>query len=200
MAAAVDQVNIRRRLGRFLAIMVVITGTGTIGYVVIEGWAVVDALYMTVITLSTVGFGEVAPLSLEGRALTIALIAAGVSSAGYRVGAIGEYVVSEQVRSMLRRQRMTKRIERMREHYIICGYGRVGRRVLQDLRERGQQAVLIDVDERLAEEMDEHDIGIVGDASEDASLREAGIDRASGLVAATGDDATNIFNTLTARA
>lgn len=200
MPPALDQANIRKRLMRFIGVMVAITTGGTIGYMVLEGWPFIDSLYMTVITLSTVGFREVAPLSVGGRLFTIALIVAGVSNAGYLVSAIGEYVVSGELRGVLRSQRMLKKIERLEGHYIVCGFGRVGRQVVEDLDERGQRWVIVESDEEVVDRLPEETLYVSGDASEDAVLRQAGIERASGLVAATGDDATNVFITLTARA
>ncbi len=192
--------DVRSRLLRFVLVLFTITAVGVGGYVVLEGWSVIDSLYMVVITLSTVGFGEVKPMSEAGRLFTIGLIVAGVSNAAYLVSAVGEYIVSGALAGSLRRQRMQKHIDGMSGHYIVCGYGRVGRQVVEDLSRRGNEFVVIENDESVLDGIDNDRPYIQGDAADNEALREAGIDRARGLVATTGDDANNVFITLTARA
>ncbi len=191
---------VRGRLLRFFAALIAITLFGTVGYMVIEGWGVIDSLYMVVITLSTVGFGEVRHLSEPGRLFTIALIIAGVGNAAYLVSAAGEYIVSGAFRGSLLRQRMQRTIDRLSGHYIVCGYGRVGRQVGDDLRRRDKPYVVLETDERALDGIPQDVPFIVGDGADNEILAGAGIERARGLVATTGDDATNVFITLTARA
>jgi hypothetical protein len=123
---ATDQA-FRRRIARVVVVLLAALVIGTAGYMLLEGWRLLDALYMTVITLSTVGFTEVHPLTDAGHVFTIALIVSGVSAAAYAVGAIGESVIGGRLSDALRRQRMQREIDRLASHYIVCGYGRVGR-------------------------------------------------------------------------
>ena len=190
----------RRRITRVIAALAGALEVGTFGYMLIEHWRPLDALYMTVITLSTVGFTEVHPLSDAGHLFTIALIAVGVSTAAYAVGAIGEYVVGGRLSGTLRRQRMQHDIDRLTGHYIVCGYGRVGRQVLEELAARDLVAVVIEPSDAVLADQDAGPARIRGDATDDGALRSAGIDRAAGLVAVAGDDATNIVIVLSARA
>lgn len=191
--------GIREPSVRFFGALFVTTGVGTGGYMLLEGWSFTDALYMTVITLSTVGFREVQPVSFAGRIFTIGLIVAGVGTAIYVATSVGEYIISGHLRGVLRSQRMENRIKRLEDHYIVCGYGRVGQQVAEDLEERTKRCVVVDSDPELDEQLPRGRFYVIGDASDDATLRRAGIERAGGLVAATGDDAQNVFITLTAR-
>ncbi|MGD2135881.1 MAG: potassium channel protein [Gemmatimonadales bacterium] len=190
--------RIRRQLIRFGLSLAAIGVMGVTGYMVLEGWSVVEALYMTVITLSTVGFSEVRPLSEAGRFFTTALIVAGVGAVTYLFAAISQYIISGELTGSLRKSRMQNRIDALTGHYIICGYGRVGQQARLDLERKGKQCVVI---EELESELPQEGtvLSVVGDAADDDVLARAGIDRAAGLVAATGEDATNLFVTLTAR-
>ncbi len=188
--------GIRVRLLRFGLILVGITLSGTIGFMLLEGWQVIDALYMTVITLSTVGFSEVRPLSAEGRLFTTALIVSGVASVGYLFSAISQNIVSGELHGTLRRRRMQKSVDHLEDHFLVCGYGRVGREVAKDLRQRDRSCVVVEVELEVLESSDL--LYIIGDAADDTILKEAGIERAAGLVAATGSDATNLFITVSA--
>jgi voltage-gated potassium channel len=162
----------------------------------LEGWQVVDALYMTVITLSTVGFSEVRPLSSEGRLFTTALIVSGVASVGYLFSAISHNIVNGELHGTLRRRRMQKSVDHLKGHYIVCGFGRVGREVVENLRQKDKSCVVVESDSVVLDNSDV--LHINGDAADDDILREAGIGRAAGLVAVTGSDATNLFITISA--
>jgi voltage-gated potassium channel len=189
----------RRKLLRFAAGYLSIIALGTVGYMVIEGWHAVEALYMTVITLSTVGFSEVRPLSSAGRVFTTALIVAGVGAVTYLFAAISQYIVSGELSGSIRKARMQQRIDALTGHYIIVGYGRVGRQVLADLRAAGSRCVVLEQDAAALEEIPDTLPRVAGDGADDGVLERAGIGRAAGLVASTGDDATNLFVTLSAR-
>lgn len=191
--------EVQRRLVRFVLVLLAIAAAGTLGYVLIEGWPPFDALYMTVITLATIGFEEVHPLSTAGRAFTIALIVAGVSAVGYFVNAVGQLALSGELAARLRRRRMAERLEALSGHYVVCGYGRVGQEVVEDLQRRGRRCVVVD-SARPSSSAGPDVPFVVGDAANDDVLRRAGIDRARGLVAVTGDDPTNLFVTLSAHA
>ncbi len=178
----------------------IIVLAGTIGYMVIEGWAAFDALYMTVITLTTVGFLEVHPLSTSGRVLTMVLVVTGVATFLYLATAFAEYAIGGALTGKLRSRRMERRIGKLTGHYIVCGYGRVGEQVVRDLVQQGQAVVVIETSEGAVARLEDRHPHLLGDATDEAVLAAAGIARAKGLVAATGDDAANIVMTLTARA
>ncbi len=173
---------------------------GVVGYYIIEGWSLLDSLYMVVITQTTVGFGEVRPLSDAGRVYTILLLLVGVVIVAYEVSAVGEYILTSNAGQRLRKRRVKRMIERMREHVVICGYGRVGQNAVSALLDSGQSVVVIERDERLAEQLIQEDISaIIGDATLDDTLRQAGIDSAKGMIVSAGDDSVNLFIVLSAR-
>jgi voltage-gated potassium channel len=190
-------------LQRFRTIAAALLSTvavGTIGYHVIEGFGWLDALYMTVITLTTVGFGEVQPLSQAGRAFTVGLIAVGVGGVAVTFGAIGDYIVSGELRGDLERRRMQHRIDALRGHFIICGFGRVGNEVARQFSRQGVPFVVIDDGAEPAKLCAECGHPVVqGDATKDEVLRAANIDHARGLVATLDSDAENTYVALSAR-
>ena len=174
---------------------------GTIGYMLIEGWEPLDGLYMTVTTLATVGYGEIHPLSTRGRVFTIGLIIVGVGGVLYLLTAIMQFVFEGHLGRNLERRRMERKIDQLRDHFILCGFGRVGRQVARDFRESNVLFVIIDVNpQSLEAATDEGYLCVRGDAADDETLRRAGVDRARGLVTCVNSDADNIFVTLSARA
>ena len=187
-----------RPIRRFLVVLIGIGLAGTIGFMTLEGWNVLDALYMTVITLSTVGFGEIHPISAAGKIFIIVLITAGVGAVAYLFSTLSQYVVSGALTGSFRSRRMQRIIDALSGHFIVCGYGRVGQHVVSDLEDRGRRCVVIESDSTTAERLADR-LVVIGDAADDDALRRAGINRARGLVAATGDDADNLFITLSAR-
>lgn len=187
----------RRVLVAFAAI-VTLTALGTLGYVVIESMTPGDALYMTVITLSTVGYHEVKPLSDAGRGFTMALIALGVGTVFYTAGALAGFVIEGRLRDVLGRRSMQRSIDSLHDHVILCGFGRLGRAVLQKL--GTLPVVVIDPDASLQRECEEAGhLFLLGSALEEGSLRAAGIERARALIAATPSDPDNVFISLSAR-
>ncbi|MBW1776573.1 MAG: potassium channel protein [Deltaproteobacteria bacterium] len=173
---------------------------GTWGYMIIEGWNFIDALFMTVTTLSTVGYSEVQKLTDAGRLFSMALILVGVGYFFYVAGAVVQFTLEGQIRNILGRRRLEKRIERLKKHYIICGYGRIGRILCRNVRQKLMDVVVIEKDKELVPLMEEDAVlYITGDASEEANLLKAGIKTAKGLVAALSSDADNVFLVLTAR-
>ena len=174
---------------------------GTAGYVLFEQWSAGDAVYMTVITLTTVGFREVRELDGAGRVWTMLLSVAGVAIIFGSVGIVAESVLGEVASGRRERRRMEERIAALRGHYVICGYGRVGATVARELVHGGRKVVVIDVmAESLAEAVrDGHDV-VEGDATSDMTLRRAGIERAGGLITTIDSDANNVYVTLSARA
>jgi voltage-gated potassium channel len=173
---------------------------GTSGYVVIEGWSWLDALYMTMITLSTVGYGEVHDVSRVGRIFTIFLVFFGVGFTLFLAGAVMQFVVDGRLRVFLGRRRLDQQIGRLRDHYIICGYGRIGRVLCKKLRRKPIKLVIIEMNPDLIPVMEEDGIlYITGNAADEAVLRKAGIEHAKMLVSILATDTDNVFLVLTAR-
>lgn len=180
--------------------MIAITGVGCVGYMFLEGWGFVDALYMTVITFSTVGFGEVHPVSGAGRVFTIFLILSGGGFAVYVGGVVIQFVVEGKLRDLVGRRRLDNKIKQVNDHYIVCGYGRIGRVLCNQLRAKPIDLVVIEKDPALVPVMEEDQVLYLnGDASDENLLRQAGIDRSKTLVAALATDTDNVFLVLTAR-
>ena len=189
----------RRLIGGASALSTVLA-VGVVGYMVIEGWSLLDSTYMTVIALSTVGFGEVHPLSKTGQVFTIILVVAGVAALAYTFGRFVDTLVAGHIRGLWEARLMERRINRMEQHYIVAGLGRVGSEVATALEREGAPFVVIDTDHEAIESASEAGWSYVeGDATEEETLRIAGIDRARGLVTALDTDADNLFVTLTGR-
>ncbi len=175
---------------------------GTTGYVVIEGWSVFDAAYMTVVTMTTVGYGEVRPLSQAGRAFNLFVMLGGVGLMLYILTVTVQAVVEDEVlKGLFRRRRMRAMIEALEQHYILCGYGRVGREVAAVFRGEEASFVVIDTSEAAVEAAEADGIlAICGNATHNETLRMAGVERARGLITASGSDSDNVVITLTASA
>jgi voltage-gated potassium channel len=186
----------------WLAVIVAAIVVGTSGYMILEpGWRLLDALYMTVITLTTVGFREVQPLTDAGRIWTMTLSLAGVGLIFGTVGIVAEYLVVEATSGRREAERMADAVSKLRDHYILCGYGRVGLTVARELVHAGLKVVVIDVlPESLARARREGFLEVEGDATEEATLRAAGIERARGLITTIDSDAHNVYVILSARA
>ena len=187
------------RLRKALLALVLIVAAGVTGYMQLEGWSFVDAFYMAITTLTTVGFMEVRPLSAVGRLFTIGFIIVGVGTFFYLAGTFAEYAIGGALTGVLRSRRMQRQIDAMSGHHIVCGFGRVGEQVALDLRRDGLSVVVVERDEGAPERCAERFPFIVGDATNELVLASAGITRAAGLVAASGEDGTNIVVVLTAR-
>jgi len=173
---------------------------GSLGYMLIEGWDALDAVYMTVITLTTVGYREVHDVSRIGKLYTILLIMFGVGFILYVVGSVVQFMVEGRVRQILGRRSLDKKIGRLKNHYIVCGYGRIGRVLCKRLRDRPIDVVVIEKDEELIPVMEEDKVlYISGDAADEMILNKAGIKRAKGLISVLATDTNNVFLVLTAR-
>lgn len=173
---------------------------GTAGYVKIEGWHPLDAFYMTIITMSTIGYGEIKPLSPAGRIFTIGLIGSGVIIATYAVSSTVELITSQGFLEQIRNRRRHRVLESIADHCIICGFGRLGRNLAQELIIRKWPVIVVDVRGEVVQECERLGIpALVGNASDERILEEAGIHRARALVAAVQSDAENVFIVLTAR-
>lgn len=174
---------------------------GTLGYHILMGWAFLDSLYMTVITLATVGYKEVHELDPIGKVYTIVLIVFGVSIVFWAGASLVEAVVGEQVWHAFQRKRMDKQIAAINDHYIVCGYGRMGQQIVKDLRSENTPHVVIEMNPEQLPKLIAQDIPFIeGNASDDKVLRAAGIERAKGLITVAPSDEDNVFITLSARA
>ena len=183
-----------------VALLLALVAVGTVGFMIIEGWRPLDALYMTIITLTTIGFGETQPLSPTGRVFTIVFIIVGVVVASYAVSAFIELFTSDRFMIDLRNRRRRRILQQLNNHCIICGFGRMGASLANELGGRHSPVVAIDIDPEAIEYCREMGIpALEGSAADDQILREAGIERASSLVAATKSDAENVFIILTAK-
>lgn len=173
---------------------------GTAGYMVLQAYPFIDALYMTVITLTTVGFGEIRPLDDTGRLFTIALILMGVGFIAYNLAYFSQAVMDENLPELYRRHRLRKQIEKLESHFIICGYGQMGQIIVRELLRHNVPVVVIDNDEATLHKLREKAIlHIFGDSTEEEKLLEAGILKARGLVPVVTKDTDNVFIVLTAR-
>lgn len=181
-----------------LSLMLIIFGT--LGYMIIEGWDSLDALFMTIITLATVGYQEVHPLSRAGQVYTIVLIFTGVGFFLYVIGAVIQFMVEGRVRALMGRRRLDRKIARLKNHYIVCGYGRIGKVICEKLLRENLDLVIIDKRQDLIDTFETLGmVYIISDAGDEAALEKAGIHRAKALIAALATDTDNVFLVLSAR-
>ena len=176
-----------------------LTALGTVGFHFIEHWSWFDSFYMVVITLSTIGYQEVHQLSHGGRVFNIGLIVAGVSLLFVMIGALTQALLEFELVKLFGRRRMQREVASLKNHYIICGAGRVGISVAHELSRKPHPFVSVESDEKVAAAMDPKWLVLVGDAASEKTLRDAGIEHALGMVTAASTDATNIYVVLTAR-
>jgi len=188
-----------RHLKVSLLVLTLLVTAGTVGYIAIEGWSPLDALYMTVITLGTVGFKEVHDLSDSGKLFTITLIVIGVSVLGYIVGSLAQIMFEGQFQRIIGRKKVENRIRSLKNHYIICGYGRIGSLICKEFAAKPLLFVVVEKDPQIAERLSDLYLVIHGDATADETLLHAGIKEAKGLITAVTSDTENVYITLTAR-
>jgi voltage-gated potassium channel len=180
-------------------ILFIIVG-GVSGYMIIEDYSFLDALYMTVITISTVGYKEVAELSPKGQVFTIFLIIFSFGVFAYTVSAVTSFVVTGKFKDQLKVFRMKNRVNKLENHVIVCGYGLVGNMACEHLKKHNQEFIIIENDEEKCEELKENEILFVhGNAIEDSALKEARVEKARALISTLPDDAQNLFVVVTAR-
>ncbi len=189
-----------RKIVQWTASLAALLVVGSLGFVWLEGWNFFDALYMTVTTLTTVGYGEIHPLDQFGRAYNMVLILAGMGVLLYIVGGLARVLIEGEIHAALGKRKLIKHIKRLKGHYIICGFGRIGEIICRQLKERGVPLVVIETDPALITHLEEMSYFFIsGDATRDEVLLEAGIERAKGLVSVVSSDADNVYVVLTAR-
>jgi voltage-gated potassium channel len=181
--------------------LLIILAAGTIGYHLLEGWSFLDSLYMTVITLTTVGYSEVHPLTHpETKLFTILLILCGMGVVFYVLGLFTKSLIEGQIRDVLGRRRVKRSIEALEGHTIVCGYGRIGESICRELSLSGVSFVVVEKEPAMLEKVEnEGYLMVLGDATSEEALMAAGIDRAHALIPAASTDADNVYITLTAR-
>jgi voltage-gated potassium channel len=186
-------------IASFIVVLIIICGV--LGFSIIEGYSFGDALFMTIITISTVGYQEVQPLSEAGRYFTMGLIVFSFGTFAYALSAISLYLIDGEFTRHLLELRKVKKIKRLENHVIICGYGRNGKQIVQELEASGQEYVLIENDPEVINEAISENCNnyLEGEATEDAVLVEAGISKAKALITTLPEDADNVFVVLTAR-
>lgn len=183
-----------------LALLFSVILLGVAGYTIIEKWNFLDALYMTIITITTVGYEETHPLSIFGYIFTIILIFCGWTTFAVIGALIAKIVIHREIKGFFRRNNMKKTIDKMKDHYIVCGGGRIGSFICKDLKERNVPFVLLEIDESLLQIAEKQGYAVIkGNATTDDALIEAGIKRAKGLVAALTNDSDNLMVSLAAR-
>lgn len=180
--------------------LVATIAVGTIGYEIIEGWSFLDSIYMTITTITTVGYREVHPLSNPGRIFSIFLILGGMGGAFYALTGVITYIVEGNIGATWGRRRMENKITQLKDHFILCGFGRVGEEIASIFKEEEVPFVIIDNRPECTARAEQSGyLYIEGDATSDEVLKEAGIEKARGLVAALGSDIDNTYITLSAR-
>ncbi len=190
-----------RRFRLPAALLAVVILYGIVGYTLIEGWNLLDAFYMTIITISTVGYSELHPLSTTGRLFTSTLIVVGVGTMLYGFGVFAETLTDNSFVAYRRERQLERALNQLRDHFIICGYGRIGTQIVAELEEHEVAYAVIDqTEEALVRLRNEDRLHVEGDASSEEVLKLAGIERARGLISAVDSDERAVYITLAARA
>jgi voltage-gated potassium channel len=189
-----------RAVIRTAAAAILVLLIGTVGYMALEGWGVLDALYMTSITVTTIGYEEVFPLSVHGRVFTIFMAFAGIGVILLVASEFARVVLETDLRRLIGLRRDLTMIKKLRDHIVVCGYGRMGRAVVEVLRDRNEPFVVVESREDLCRHLEEERVPFVaGDATEEATLTAAGVPAAKTFLACLADDANNVFAILLAR-
>src|SRR5215475_13337946 len=185
---------LKRRLGLIVLAMALTLAGGTVGFTLIEHYPVFDAFYMTLTTMTTVGYGEIHPLSQAGRVFNSFLIFFGVTTIFIAIGAMTQTIIEYQLGDAIGRRRNRRMIDKLKNHYIVCGFGRVGRGAAAELQHAGVPFVVVDSSPDRAETaIGGGMLAVAADSTRDDTLRQLGIERARGLVAALATDADNLF-------
>lgn len=184
---------------RIFLMLLLTTIVGMFGFHLIEGWGYFDALYMAIITLTTVGYSELHPLSDQGRLFVMVYLVGGVGISLYGIARLGEIFLRTQFFSLLGRRRMEKDLKKLSNHFIICGFGRVGEHLLKELTDKNHPVMVIDRNPQVFKNLPSHYATLEGDATDDQILIRAGLERAKGLAVVFGNDAENLYVVLSAR-
>jgi voltage-gated potassium channel len=189
-----------RNIAQWTASLLALLVFGSLGFMWLEGWNFCDSLYMTVTTLTTVGYGETHPLDRAGRIYNMVLILSGMGVLFYIVGSLARAVVEGEIHAALGRRKLIKHIKRLKNHYILCGFGRIGEIVARQLKGRGLSLVIVENDAALLARLEASGYYFInGDATREDILQEAGIERARGLISTLPSDSDNVYVVLTAR-
>ena len=189
---------VKLRLPLFVLLLIMIAGT--IGYWALYPITLIDAFYMTVISISTVGFREVFPLDPAGKIFTVFLILSGLGGMTFTLSYLFQFMIEGHLLGLVKRRHMEKSLESMKDHYIICGFGRVGEQIARDFEKAGRRFVVIDENPEALQRIEKTSrLYVMGNATSDETLKKAGIERAKGLVAASDSDPDNVLTTLSAR-
>jgi voltage-gated potassium channel len=189
-----------RRLILIVCIPMVLILAGMVSYHFLEGWSLFDALYFTVVTLTTIGYGDITPRTEGGKAFTIVFALGGVFTLFYLAADFIRAVITGEVRTLLGRQRMERALAELKDHLIVCGYGRMGRLVCKEFSTQGVDFVVIERNIDVLEEFAvPHGIALHGDATSDEVLKSAGVERARALVTVVPSDSDNLYITMSAR-
>lgn len=192
--------DVIRQLQFGVSFLLLVLVGGTVGYSLVEGWEPLDALYMTVITITTVGYGEVKPLSHGGIVFTMILIITSVGMVAFIIVGLARIMVEGEVRRIFGRRKLEKKIGGLKNHYIVCGYGRIGSYICKELAAKPVSFVVVEKDPQITQRLEDGNYHYVnGDATDEGALRKAGIKSAKCLVATVASDADNLYITLTAR-
>jgi len=173
---------------------------GTVGFSLIEGWSLPDSFYVTVQTLTTVGYGDIPPRSLAGRGFAVLIMLIGVGGVALAATTIVQSIVQSELISTFGQRRQSQRMQKLRDHYIVCGSGRVGSHLVRDLQRTDESLVIVENDSARAAEFSQRGLNVLlGDATLEETLRAAGVERARGLATCLPNDADNVYVVLTAR-
>jgi len=190
----------KKKLVIVTSLLLFVTVVGTVGFRLIEGWGLLDSLYATATTISTVGYGDFAPVTAKGRLFTIFLIVIGVGTMLYAVSMFAEMMVENRLKIILGRNSMESRIERMKDHYIICGFGRMGSLICREMAKEKIPFVIVEKNPEVIQRIEnEKYVYFKGNATDDTSLIQSGIRRAKGVVCVLSSDAENLYVILTAK-
>jgi voltage-gated potassium channel len=191
--------NFRRIYLSLLSLLLIVL-LGMLGYHLLEGWNWFDSLYMTIITLATIGYGEVHPLTAAGKVFTMMLIALGVTAAGFIFTTLTQALVETQLAATFGRRKLFRDISKLKNHHILCGAGRVGLRIIDEFKKKGVEFVIIERDPAIADRLlTQGELVLIGDATDEAVLNGANVKTARSLIAAASSDAENVYVALTAR-
>ncbi len=182
-----------------LLLVVIVLLFGVLGYRFISDYSWIDALYMTIITVTTVGFSEVRPMGPEGKIFTVLLILTSVFTVGFAISVVTEYILSRNSLQILKKKRVKKTIDNLSDHVVVCGFGRNGMQASERLKAYGKPFVIVEKDKEVIDKYEDEVLFVEGDANDDDVLLNAGVERAQFLITALPDDAANLFVVLSAR-